>query len=331
MPTINKPAQSVISSKKKELASTPTVAFPSDLNDFFMSFQFYDYRTIGKLQTQGTDANRNVEITRNLSNANKANISEAIKSSKDTFARIALPIPLNLVDQFSVAYQTTELGFVAGIAGEALQGANDTWDTLAGKLSSLNSDAENKTPPSSVGANPALAARFAAEGLTPWIQNLADLSFGIAVNPNLAVLFKGPTLKQHSFTWRLAPRNKKESEDLRKIFAILKRAMHPRKQNETTTALLKYPSECLAQFHGTKNNFLYPLRPVVVENVIINHAPNGTLSMFQDTHDVVAYDLTIQLQETSYYTRESFGEESEYGYDGFKNGNNESVNGALLR
>ena len=336
------PAQAQISNKKQELAGTPTLMFPSDLGEFFMSFEFYDYRTLGQLQKQSTSATKNVEITRNIYNANKDNVQNAIKNSKDAFARISLPIPANLVDHFRVEYQTTSLGLPAGIAGEIGQGFNDLSDGIfTPQQKQLLSDVQNTTSGNTdsqgflsqlrdnTGAQ--LTARVGLMGAADWIQDLYDLSSGVATNPNLAVLFKGPTLKQHTFSWKFAPRSQKESESIRKIIAILKRAMHPRKLNNSTSALLKYPSECLAQFHGPKENFLYPLRPTVVEDVVVNYAPNGTLSTFQETHDTTAYEITIMLQETSYNTRESFGDVNEYGYDGFANGPGEEINKGLTR
>jgi hypothetical protein len=164
-----------------------------------------------------------------------------------------------------------------------------------------------------------MARRIAAIG-SPMFGNVTDLETGVGENPNLAMLFRGPTLKQHTFSWRMYARSPEESEHIKQIIAIMKRAMHPSKLNPTTSAFLKYPSECITEFHSptsASNPFLYPMRPTVVEDFSVNYAPNGMPSFYNKTFDATGVEISIKLQETSYYLRDSFNTASEYGHDGY--------------
>ena len=163
-------------------------------------------------------------------------------------------------------------------------------------------------------------AKYISDNTGTNISGLFDLATGTAINPNLAVLFRGPTLKSHSFSWIFSPRSATESQNIKRIIAIIKRAMHPSRQSDTSSAILKYPCECLIEFVGVKDNavFLYPLRPVVVEELVVNYAPNQLPSFFQNSDEPTSLEITIQCQETSYYTRESFDNVALYGSDGFQ-------------
>jgi len=324
--TYKEPAQQAVQKKKKQ-AVVSSVVFPSDLGDFFMSFDFYDYRDLLKgVNSAGSLKNSQggtTEAPRAVFNANKAQIQKQI-ASKGSFARISLPIPKDMVDNFRVAWETSAMGMNAGLLGEAFQGGSDLANAF-GKgmdagINQLKSMATTNVSADNYAENTAGQAglRLAAIGLGQTASDLIDLSTGVATNPNLAVLFKGPTLKQHRFTWMLQARTPQESKTIQKIIAIFKRAMHPQQLNATTTAFLKYPSECLVEFHGgNAANFLYPIRPCVVEDFSNNYAPNGMPAFFQGTNDPVSIEIAVSLQETSYYLRNSFDDKSEYGSDGF--------------
>ena len=50
---------------------------------------------------------------------------------------------------------------------------------------------------------------------------------GATINPNLELLFNGPTLRPFSFQFRLSARNKTEAEEIIKIIRFFKQGMAP--------------------------------------------------------------------------------------------------------
>lgn len=329
------PAQSVINAAKAGLQSTQSISFPEDLGKFFMSFDFYDYRTLGNLPQQVPGANtRNVELTRNLFSAERGNVQQSI--TRSSIARVSLPIPANLVDMFRVDWENISTGLAGTVVSEVIQGVNDTFDTVASRLGQLaNGAAQGISGGTSIGSlqngigsgTTSSAGMFAIGafraglgGINSGLPGLVDLSLGVTENPNLAVIFKGPTLKQHQFSWKMTARTPSESRKIEQIIAIFKRAMHPQKLNASTSGFLKYPAECLPAFNGPngQTGFLYPLRPSVVEDFTINYGPHGMPSFYQGTFSAVTVEISVKLQETSYYTRESFDDANEIGSDGFQ-------------
>jgi hypothetical protein len=316
------PAQTQIAQNKQN-QNVSMLKFPSDLGDYFMSFDFYDYQTLSSTTALNVDSQSNTGLLQSFYTANIQSVNNAIAQST-SFARIVLPIPQSLVDNFSVQWEDKSLGLVAGLIGQGWQagksllhdimnGTAHTDHTQLGDFAdvakAMNNDVGTQT-----------LRRIAAMG-SPLFGDLTDLTTGVTENPNLTVLFRGPTLKQHQFSWRLQPHSLQESQTLDQIIGIFKRERHPATLHGSTTAFLKYPSECLAQFHGgTSNYFLYPLRPVIVSDFSINYAPNGMPAFFQ-SNEPVAVDITVRLQETSYYTRDSFDDQSQYGADGLSTSN----------
>ena len=299
--------------------------FPEDLGDFYMSLDFYDYRTATGDRKSEVSAGSTTDPLRRLFNADRSSVNNQI-AKPSSFARIKLPIPTNLKDVFKVNYENTALGGSTGAMAAAWQAGGEGMQFVTNLLSGASNQEEAKAFSEFMDQAATASGKSIAAYLTEKnvlfganLSGLWDLVSGTAVNPNLTVLFRGPTLKTHSFDWLLTPRTRKESENIRKMTAIIKRAMHPERLNSSTSAILRYPSECLIQFVGRKDNkqFLYPLRPTVVDTASFDYANNGVVSFFQDSDDTTSLHMSITFQETSYYTRDSFDSTSEYGSDGF--------------
>ena len=68
---------------------------------------------------------------------------------------------------------------------------------------------------------------------------------GEILNPNMELLFGGPTLRNFRFSFKFTPRNQKESEQVRLIIRAFKRNMAPQAQGGTLdsgTWFLKTPN-----------------------------------------------------------------------------------------
>lgn len=326
-------ASSLIAAAKANL-NIQSVSFPADIGNFYMSLNFYDYRTAFGSTTSPVSQGSNTTPLQNIYNDNGQSIANQI-AKKGSFATIQLPIPSTLVDTFRVNYESTELGGLAGAVTDLMGIGQDVGKAISSldpnNLNKLKTDASEM----GIAAGKVIAKQLTDSGATFGVNasGLYDLASGTAVNPNLAVLFRGPTLKSHNFSWSITPRSSQESQNIKKIIAIIKRAMHPsRTFGSNLSALLTYPSECLIQFIGTTPSgsvFLYPLRPVVIESLSTNYAPGGMPSFYQTSSEPVTLEMSISCQETSYNTRDSFDDTSQTAYDGFSTSSltNGSVDG----
>ena len=69
----------------------------------------------------------------------------------------------------------------------------------------------------------AIAGLMAGAGIGTGGQLLAR-TVGAVINPNMELLFKGPTLRDFSFTYKLSPRSKEE-ESIIRIIRFFKQGM----------------------------------------------------------------------------------------------------------
>jgi hypothetical protein len=302
-------AQAIIKQAKIN-QNVQTVNYPDDLGDYYMSLDFYDYRAAFGPSSSATSSTSNLSALQKLYNADKTSVNNAI-NKPTSFARIKLPIPANLKDSFKVSYENTAFGGTIGAINDITTAGEHFSENMLGDQLKEAGTAAGKATLNYISKN----ALFGLD-----VGGVLDQITGNAVNPNLAVLFRGPTLKTHNFEWNFAARTASESANIRKIRSIINRAMSPSRLSAGTSALLRYPSECLIQFVGTVNNnsFLYPLRPVIIEDASYDYAPLGQVSFFQKTEQVTSITLTLACQETSYYTRDSFDDGTQYGSDGFQ-------------
>ena len=63
-------------------------------------------------------------------------------------------------------------------------------------------------------------------------QQVLQRGMGSLVNPNMELLFMGPSIRQFSFSFLLAPRSKKEQDQVVNIIRFFKQGMSPIKSRK---------------------------------------------------------------------------------------------------
>jgi hypothetical protein len=226
-------------------------------------------------------------------------------SSEASIAKITLPIPSNLIDSNPVDWTNSELNplqaYGAGAIGRILGGGNFA--------ASVGSEIKK-------GAD---VARQNADTIKPILNNeiikqilgvnTLTRSTGAVVNPNTELLFKGPSLRTFTFSFKMTPRSKKESEVIKKIIRTLKQGMAvKRTANQVFLASpnvfrLKFwyvepisgESEIIA---GTpkEHPFLPRLKVCALQNMSMNYMPDGSYMTYGDG-SMVGYDMTLTFSE----------------------------------
>lgn len=197
---------------------------------------------------------------------------------------ITLPIPNNLVDSFSVSYDNTQLGPMLGGFGEALTGGS-----ASGAFNALTDGA-------AAGAITALS-NYVSPNLLPAASALS----GVAINPFLTVVFKNPQFKTHNFTWKLIPRNKEESDEIRKIIAAIKYHMTPGLLTQSGV-FFTYPEMVIIKLHPN-DDYTYKFKPCVLKTFDVNYAPVGAPSFYWYNGAPTAVEIKMSLQEIEYFTK----------------------------
>ena len=119
---------------------------------------------------------------------------------------------------------------------------------------------------------------------------------GTIFNNNLALLFKGPTLRPFTFQFTLSPRDRKEAVSVQKIIRAFKQSSAT--QKTTGDIFLAAPNTYGLQFFKgpTPHSFLPQLKECALLNVGVNYMPDNSYMTYEDS-SMVSYSLTLSFQE----------------------------------
>lgn len=129
------------------------------------------------------------------------------------------------------------------------------------------------------------------------VQGLLARTEGIIVNPNLELLFNGPTLRDFGFSYKMSPRSEPESIMIKKIIRMFKQSMAA--QRSTSNLFLKTPNTYRLEFitgGTTPHTFLPKIKECALTSFNVNYAADGTYATFDNTSPV-AYELQFSFQE----------------------------------
>ena len=136
---------------------------------------------------------------------------------------------------------------------------------------------------------------FFTEQLTG-TTDLLSRTEGAVLNPNMELLFKGPALRAFSFSWKMSPRDQKESIVIAKIIRMFKQSMAPQKTK--AGSFLKAPSIYQLTFQqGTgPHKFLPKIKECALNDCTVNYTPDGGY-MTYDNSAMVAVEMSLSFQE----------------------------------
>jgi len=164
-----------------------------------------------------------------------------------------------------------------------------------------------------------LGDAFASEEFQSYIANIAKLKVvqkttGLSVdenellarvtgsisNPNAELLYKGPRLRQFSFSYSLTPRSRKEGEQIRRIVRFFKQNMAAQK----STFLLSTPNVFFLEYRrkGRDSNepfkSLNKFKPCALTQFNVDNSARGNYwnSYYDDGNNDVSQPITTGIQ-----------------------------------
>ena len=128
---------------------------------------------------------------------------------------------------------------------------------------------------------------------------------GAIINPNIELLFNSPQLREFSFDFILAPREKNEAEEVIKIIRFFKQGMAPIRDD--SRLFLKSPHTFEVEFLkrvtdergvvvSETNPFIGKKKECALTNVSVDYTPNGTYSTYDDGV-MTAYKMSLTFKE----------------------------------
>lgn len=214
-------------------------------------------------------------------------------SGKDRkiLATITLPIPAGIGDRNSADWQSNQIGelerALSNVSVDSIlkgfSAGAETAGTEAGRVANNSGDASK-----------AIASFFAQQAAGS--SNLISRKFGAVVNPNLELLFNGPTLRNFTFNFRFTPREPAEAVAVRKIIRYFKQAMSVKRS--TSSLLLKAPHTfAISYLSNNKDHpYLNRFKECALTDCAVNYTPDGTYMTYTDS-SMTAYELSLTFQE----------------------------------
>ena len=229
-----------------------------------------------------------------INNTERTNIGAGVDAGNEekVIGRVFLPIPSGIsdttgagwgedrMDTVAIAKAQLALGFIEQ-GGEGLQGAaKDILATVSANTGDVKTAVSKLISGSASGAGAGLLTR----------------TTGAVLNPNLELLFQGPTLRPFDFRFKLSARSQKESDEIIKIIRFFKQGMAPIRS--TSNLFLKSPHTFKIRYlHNDKDHpFLNKFKICALKSLTVNYTPDGNYATFRDGK-MVSYELNMSFQE----------------------------------
>lgn len=174
-----------------------------------------------------------------------------------------------------------------------------SWDAedmvLSNAAADITNAVTNKSSSQSVKDTGAAILTNLGLGKTPG-GTMAQAMSGVAPNPKKEQLFKNVDFRTFNFEYQFAPRNKKETEQVKQIIHLFKLHMHPEFKDDAGFLFL-YPSEFeIVYYQGDSENMNLPRHTTsVLIDMSVNYTPQGMYNTFDDgASTLITVNLTFK-------------------------------------
>ena len=224
--------------------------------------------------------------------------------NKRTIGSVILPIPSGIQDGQAVTWGGQTMSPLdMAMANVALAGVTEG----PGGMVDAVGDAATSIAESFEGNKKALAAVIA--GMAAGGQQLLTRTTGAIANPNMELLFGGPSLRTFSFQFLLAPRDKDEAMTVIKILRFFKQGMAPIRTK--SRLFMKSPHTFKLSYRnsdGKEHKYLNKFKECALQSLGVDYAPNGQYSTYEDGV-MTAYQMTMTYSELNPIYNDDYGNE----------------------
>ena len=235
-----------------------------------------------------------------------------IKGSK-RIGIITLPIPAGINDSNTVGWTDDKLSQVQSEAANLAQGfltggvegAGQSIDNTQKKLDNSNKSGD---------LNTAVNSLFIGNAVSN--SNIGSRTFGAVGNNNTELLFNGPSLRSHSFTFSFYPRSPEESVRVRQIIRAFKQSMSVKRSE--TSLLLKAPHTFAIQYMTSKEGksvthpYLTRFKECALTSCNVDYTPDGTYMTYAGVEkSMTAYRMGLTFQELEPIFDDEYGEDDD--------------------
>ena len=226
---------------------------------------------------------------------------------RNAIGTVVLPIPGTITDQNVADWGDGRINplQLAGleIAGKALsQGFGAAGQNASDMLKGLSNSAGQ--------AKDVLKGVISGAAVGISADEVLARTQGAVVNPNLELLFKGPSLRPFNFSFQMGARNEQESLEIMKILRFFKQGGSP--QRTSAQYLVKAPHTFQIEYlhrgeDGDQNKFLNKIKECALLSVGVNYTPNNNYATFKNGAPV-AVELSLAFKELDPVFNDEYGD-----------------------
>ena len=191
----------------------------------------------------------------------------------------------NELNALTAAFAQTAGNTIAGAEDGAVEAAKAFTQGIGENFKQI----KNEVGPDKV------AAYFAGEAVGN--KGVFQRATGQVMNPNLELLFNGPTLRQFAYNFRFTPREQDEAQEVRKIIKFFKKAMAPIKSD--TEMFLQSPHVFKLKYYyknGQQHPFLNKIKTCALTDFSVQYAPDGSYMTYDDG-SMTSYTVSMNFGE----------------------------------
>ena len=231
-----------------------------------------------------------------------------VKGSK-IIGVITLPIPARIGDSNTVDWGSAPLNPLEEALAELAQGFFDGGVEGAGKsLDKKGKDIQGGTKSGDLSAS--IKSIFLGSAVN---ASAAKRAYGSVINNNVEVLFNGPGLRSHSFSFLFYPRDPKEAIMVRQIIRAFKQSMSVKRSE--SSLLLKPPHTFAIQYmtSGQKAHpYLTRFKECALTTCSVDYTPDGTYMTYGgDEKSMTAYSMGLTFSELEPIFDDKYGEKDD--------------------
>ena len=221
---------------------------------------------------------------------------------------VTLPIVTGIADKNEVDWQGASLNPLQALGAsgalslfEAAGNSGSIADAFSNAGSAINEAAAKAK--GTVGSDVKQAINIYLAQKAVGAQGLLSKATGAILNPNLEMLFSGPSLRSFDFTFKLSPRDANEATQVRKIIRFFKQGMSVK--TSSSNVFLKAPNIFTIRYQTFNTNgeeILHPSLNIIKECALkscdVQYTPDGTYMTYEDPYrTMTSYQLTLSFGE----------------------------------
>lgn len=233
-------------------------------------------------------------------------------SSGRTIGTVTLPIPGGISDANACNWGDDTMGplqlAAAGLALGALDASATSGGGIGGQLGDLKNQlvSNNKEMKQLIGQKAASAAIGSNENA------LFSRTQGTILNPNLELIFNGPSLRPFTFQFKMSPRSKGEAEEILKIIRFFKQGMAPIR--EESRLFLKTPHTFRIKYvqlgSQEESKFLNKFKECALLSCSVQYTPEGNYAPYEDGA-MSSYQMSLQFKELEPVFNDDYGSDGD--------------------